>query len=101
MNNPLFKTKERTRKISLELILAGMISIGAGAGVVYYLFADTSPYGRKKEFPSSFYGRTLHPDNLHPSLREAYLGGYANENLIIKVLNGDLLNREPVLPQTK
>jgi len=93
-------------KRNLGLAVAGLIGI---AGIAYCgLDRDNSierlkygPFGRKESFPENFYGRVIEPDNLHSSLRESYMNGYAGEEVIIGVLDGRTANIEPQIPQIK
>ncbi len=93
-------------KRNLGFAVAGLIGI---AGAVYCgLDRDNSiekseygPFGHKTSFPESFYGRKIEIEQLHPSLRESYMNGYAQEDTIISVLDGKIANIEPQIPQTR
>ena len=93
------------RKRPLEELMQGAVgmAIGAvlGAGITYSVCKDHSPYGTKTSLPDRFYGRQVSLDELHPTLLKAYITGYATEDIILEVLDGKVLNIEPVAPSSR
>gem|GEM_PF-4866450 len=78
---------------TLKAIVLGAVGGAVLSGIAAYIgLADHSPYGRKSCFPATFYGRLVDPKDLDPKLSVAYLDGYAEDGIIIDVLEGRMLN---------
>ncbi|MBS3081780.1 hypothetical protein J4416_02490 [Candidatus Pacearchaeota archaeon] len=87
---------KENRKTLYSIVVGTVAGTLLAAGAAYYTLADHSPFGKKDHFPPSFSGRVVSLEDLNSKLKESYLSGYARDDLIEGVLDGRILNIDPV-----